>query len=101
LFKGEYDRAIADYDKAILLDPKPAWVYSFRGAAYLQKGNYALADYDQSPKLDPNFARTREGRERGISSSWWGSDRAGRCRIEADRSIFRQDWASNRNPERV
>src|SRR5262245_55977091 len=53
--KGDYDRAIADYDQVIRLDPKHALAYSYRGSAYRHKGEYdrAIADFDQAIKLDP------------------------------------------------
>src|SRR5215471_3757640 len=53
--KGDNDRAIADYDQAIRLDPKNAASYANRGGAYLGKGDNdrAMADYDQAIKLDP------------------------------------------------
>ena len=48
--KGDYDRAIADYNKALELDPKDATAYNNRGYAYRQKGDYdkAIADYDKA-----------------------------------------------------
>ena len=54
----QYDRAIADYDEAIRLDPNNAVVVYARGAAYMDKGQYdrAIADYDQAIRLDPNNA---------------------------------------------
>jgi tetratricopeptide (TPR) repeat protein len=55
--KGDYDRAIADYDQVIRLDPKHAFAYSYRGSAYRHKGEYdrAIADFDQAIKLDPKL----------------------------------------------
>jgi tetratricopeptide (TPR) repeat protein len=53
--KGEIDRAIADYDEAIRLDPKDANAYTNRGRAYFAKGNNdrAIAEYDEAIRLDP------------------------------------------------
>ncbi len=53
--KQEYDRAIADYDEAILLDPKLALGYIGRGNAYRAKGDYdhAISDYNRAITLDP------------------------------------------------
>jgi len=58
--KGQYDRAIANYDKAIKLDPKFAIAYNNRGIAYGQKGDddRAFADFDTAIKLDPKSADT-------------------------------------------
>ncbi|MGO9486752.1 MAG: tetratricopeptide repeat protein, partial [Rhodomicrobium sp.] len=56
--KGDYDRAIADYDQAISLNPQYATAYYSRGLAYYNKGDYdrAIADYDQAIRLDPKYA---------------------------------------------
>ena len=55
--KGLYDRAIADYDKAIKLTPKYAYAYYTRGNAHRNKGDYerAIADYDTAIKLKPKL----------------------------------------------
>jgi tetratricopeptide (TPR) repeat protein len=62
--KGDYDRAIVDYDEAIRLDPNNARAYSNRGNAYADKGDYdrAIADYDEAIRLDPKFARAYSNR---------------------------------------
>ncbi len=59
-YKGQYDRAIADFDQAIKLNPKDAEVYFIRGNAYQNKGQFdrAIADYDQAIKLNPKDANT-------------------------------------------
>ena len=56
--KGEYDKAIADYDEALKLDPKNALAYDSRGVAWYRKGEYdkAIADYGEAIKLDPKNA---------------------------------------------
>ena len=53
--KGDYDRAIADFSKAIELDPKDAETYFNRGYAYGHKGDYdrAIADFSKALELDP------------------------------------------------
>ncbi|MES0385800.1 MAG: tetratricopeptide repeat protein [Hyphomicrobium sp.] len=43
LDKGKYDDAIADYDKAIALDPNDATAYTNRGVAFGRKGEYDRA----------------------------------------------------------
>ena len=62
--KGEYDKAIADYDEAIKLDPKNANAYSYRGLAWYWKSEYdkAIADYDEAIKLDPKSPRRYSNR---------------------------------------
>ena len=41
--KGEFDNAIADFDKAIELDPDYVWAYCGRAFAYLDLGEYQQA----------------------------------------------------------
>ncbi len=56
--KGDYDRAIQDYDQAIRLDPSFALAFSSRGLAYYKKGDYdrAIQDFDQAIRLNPDYA---------------------------------------------
>jgi len=58
LDKGKYDDAIADYDKAIALDPNVATAYTNRGVTYGRKGDYdrAIADYTKAIAIDANHA---------------------------------------------
>jgi tetratricopeptide (TPR) repeat protein len=44
--KGYHDKAIADYTKAIKLQPKSGVTYNNRGKAYSEKGDYDKADID-------------------------------------------------------
>ena len=45
--KGDFDAAIADYTKAIELNPEDADTYHIRGFAYADKGDFdaAISDY--------------------------------------------------------
>ncbi|MBN1190690.1 MAG: tetratricopeptide repeat protein [Dehalococcoidales bacterium] len=54
----KYDAAIADYSKAIELDPSRGIAYSNRGAAYSAKGEneQALDDHNHAIELDPNYS---------------------------------------------
>ena len=56
--KGDYYRAIADYDAAIQLNPNDPIVFSNRGIAYGSEGviDRAIADFNEAIRLDPNFA---------------------------------------------
>ena len=56
--KGDNDRAIADYNEAIRLDPKYAMAFHDRGIAYSDKGDNdrAIADYSEAIRLDPKYA---------------------------------------------
>jgi len=51
--KGDYQRAIQDYDEAIRIDPDSALAFNNRGSAFQHMGNYARAiqDYDQAIRL--------------------------------------------------
>src|SRR5215831_7925220 len=62
--KGDDDRAVADYNESIRLDPKYAYPYNGRGNAYRGKGDNdrAIADYAMSIKLDPKYAAPHNGR---------------------------------------
>ena len=55
--KGDYDRAIADYNEALRLDPKDASAYNNRGSAYAGEGDHdrAIADYNEALRLDPKY----------------------------------------------
>jgi lipoprotein NlpI len=57
--KGDLDRAIADYDEAIRLNPKDKDAFGLRANAYKAKGDFghSLADYDQLVQLDAKDAR--------------------------------------------
>ena len=55
----EDDQAIADYTRAIDLDPKAAYPYIQRGNSYHNKGeaDQAIADYTRAIDLDPKAAQ--------------------------------------------
>lgn len=56
--KNDYDRALADYDAALRIDPKLADAYHNRGSAWAHKGDpdRAIADFDASLRLNPKDA---------------------------------------------
>ena len=56
--KGEFDRAIQDYDTAIMLIPKEAAAYTNRGLAYYSRGQHyrATQDFKTAIKLNPKDA---------------------------------------------
>jgi tetratricopeptide (TPR) repeat protein len=56
--KGDSDRAIADHNKAIEIDPKYAPAYLNRGIAHEKKGDHdrAIADFDKVIEIDPKYA---------------------------------------------
>lgn len=61
---GNLDLAIADFNKAIELDPEPAQPYFSRGSALQDKGenDKALGDYSKAVDLDPFYATAFNGR---------------------------------------
>jgi len=58
LEEGEYDKTIADCNRAIELDPKCASAFVFRGAAWRLKGQYdkTITDCTTAIELDPGNA---------------------------------------------
>lgn len=61
---ADYDRAIADYSKAIDLNPKFANAYNNRGTVYGIKGDHdrAIADFTKAIDLDPKDANAFNNR---------------------------------------
>ena len=57
-FKGNVDKAIADYNEAIRLDPRISEAYTCRGNACLSKqaNDKALRDCSKAIQLDPRDA---------------------------------------------
>ena len=55
--KGNVERAIQDFDQAILLDPRDGFAYNNRGLAYRNRGEVdrAIKDYDQAILLNSNY----------------------------------------------
>jgi len=62
--KGLLDEAIAEYGKALAIDPSYALAYYNRGYAYGNKGQYdkAIEDYTRAIELNPGFAEAYTGR---------------------------------------
>jgi Flp pilus assembly protein TadD len=59
-----FDQAVAEFTRAIALNPKYAVAYRFRGMAYYYKTDYdqAIADYNQAIALDPKDFRAYSSR---------------------------------------
>jgi tetratricopeptide (TPR) repeat protein len=53
--KGEYDRALEDYEQAVAINPRDADAFNSRGATYMALGRYerAIQDFDQAIALNP------------------------------------------------
>jgi tetratricopeptide (TPR) repeat protein len=62
--KQESDKAIADCNQAILLNPNGANAFFNRGRAYNRKSQYdrAIEDYNQAIRLNPNDANAINNR---------------------------------------
>ena len=88
--KGEYDRAIRDYDQAIQLKPDFAYAFNNRGNAYSDKGEYdrAIRDFDQAIQLKPDYAYAFDNR--GLAYSY---------KREYDRAIRDFDQAIQLKPD--
>lgn len=54
-FKGDFDLAITDYNKAVELSPKEISIYMHRGRAFSNKKNFdaAIADFSKVIELNP------------------------------------------------
>ena len=72
--KGDNDRAIADYNESIRLDPNYAYPYNGRGNAYRARGenDRAIADYSQSIRLDAKYASPHNGRANSYRDKYGG-----------------------------
>ena len=55
--KGDYERAIQDFDRSIKLNGTYAKPFNNRGVAYLKKGEYDLAikAFDEATRLNPDY----------------------------------------------
>ncbi|MBR4643434.1 MAG: tetratricopeptide repeat protein [Selenomonadaceae bacterium] len=60
----DYEKAIADYNKTIELNPKFSWPYLNRAIAYgrLKRWDEAVVDYGRAIELDANYADAYNGR---------------------------------------
>ena len=61
---GAFDRALADFDRALQLDPRSALALTERASTYRAKGelDHAIADYDRALRLDENSTTAYDGR---------------------------------------
>jgi tetratricopeptide (TPR) repeat protein len=67
--KGEVDRAIQDYNKAIDLNSEDATAYNNRGSACAHKGDLDAAIQDYSKAIDLNPEDAAAYYNRGIAYS--------------------------------
>jgi len=61
---GEYDRAIADFDAAVQINPDIAGLYLERGLAYEAKGEHlpAIRDFSEAIERGPKLVQAHFGR---------------------------------------
>src|SRR5262244_1954782 len=87
--RGQYDRAIEDYNHVIGLNPNHANAFSNRGATYARKGEYdrAIESYDEAIRLNPKHA-----------AALYGRGNAYRRKGDYDRAIENYDEALRLNP---
>jgi lipoprotein NlpI len=64
---GHFDRAIADYTKAIEIDPNDSGVLTFRGYAYELKGDFDSAIADFTKAIEINSQNSVPFRGRGFA----------------------------------
>jgi lipoprotein NlpI len=83
--KGDYDRAVADYDEAIRLDPKYPFAYNNLGNAYRANGDYdrAVANYNEAIRLDAKSVATYVNR----GSAYYGKGDKGRAIADYNEAI--------------
>ena len=62
--KGDYDGAIANYNKAIDINPRYAMAYYNRGRAYNIKGQYdqVISDCNKAIEINPRYAEAYNNR---------------------------------------
>ncbi len=97
--KGLHDSAIADYGKAIKLDPKDAKTYYNRGRVYDDKGQYdrAIADYDSAIRFRPDYAKAYNNLAWILATASTSSIRNGSRAVElASRAVALRDVGDNR-----
>ena len=102
--KGDLDRALADQDQSVRLDPKSPLPFLSRGDTYRYRGelNRALADYDQALRVTPDYIPAFVGR--GLTFEKAGD--IARARAEYDKALnsksqFRGDNAGSSAGDRA
>ena len=88
--RGQYDRAIEDYNHVIGLNPNHANAFSNRGATYALRGEYdrAIENYDEAIRLNPKHADAFSNR--GVAYARKG---------DYDRAVENYDEAIRLNPK--
>lgn len=84
--KRDFRNAVADYDRAIQLNPNNSIMFSNRGIAYGSEGevDHAIADFSEAIRLNPSFAEALA--HRGLLKLKKG-DKTGNDDIKAAESL--------------
>jgi lipoprotein NlpI len=92
VLKGDHDKAIADFDEALKLEPKNASVYNNRGNARSDKGegDAAMADFEAALKINPRYAAAYFNRGNALAATG-----------ETDRALKDYDAAIKNNKRNV
>jgi len=64
IHKRQYDKAIADLNQAITLNPKYAKAFNDRGLTYIRKRQYdrAISDFNKAIGIDPKYDKAYNNR---------------------------------------
>ncbi|MDB5640649.1 MAG: hypothetical protein JWP51_5557 [Bradyrhizobium sp.] len=83
--KRELDRALADLDHAIEIDPAYACAYTNRGRVYAFRRDLdrAIADYDEAIRIEPSAALAYNNR----GDAWFGKGDADRAMADFNTAI--------------
>jgi tetratricopeptide (TPR) repeat protein len=97
--KGDYQRALSDFNQAISIDPKNSATYYYnRGRLKQDKLNDtqgALADYNRAIQINPNYADTYSNR--GRLKQYKLNDRAGGINdMKQAAKLYQQQGDTNR-----
>ena len=86
--QDDNDRAIADFTKAIELDPEGASAYNHRGVAYAGKLDFdsAIADFDKAIQFDPLLNNAHSNRGRAFSAK--GDEARARADFAIEEQLF-------------
>ena len=92
VLKGDHDKAIADFDEALKLEPKNASIYNNRGNAHNDKGesDAAMADFEAATKINPRYAAAYFNRGNALAAKG-----------ETDRALKDYDAAIKNNKRNV
>ena len=90
LVTQDWNKAIADFEHAIMLDPSDANFYNSKGLAYFGKGEFSRAILDYSRAIDINPDNADFYSARGLAYRW---------KIEIARAIEDYNRAIDLNPD--